>query len=264
MNLRKSARHARLLLLDAMDVLLRRRPDLVPPRREVEKIGGHDFLQLGRHLASIATDFGGLQPHERILDIGSGIGRMAVGLLDYLGTGEYAGFDIDPGGIAWCRKKIEPRHPNFRFTFVDVVNRHYNPRGSIAPEQFVFPYATSSMDVVFASSVFTHLATETADHYVGEVSRVLKPGGRFVGSFFLLNHHSRGVLDRAEPRFIPVEPHYAVQDPNDIEAAIAFDEETVRTGLSRHGLAPEEVRYGTWAHRERTLSFQDFVLARKA
>lgn len=253
----------RLLSMDAIDVAFRRRPPLVPPRREVEKIGGHDFLEIGGQLAKIARDLGGLKPHERVLDIGCGLGRLAVGLGDYLSPGEYAGFDIYRHGIDWCRKVIEPRFPNFHFTFVDVTNRHYNPRGTIVPEQFVFPYASRSMDVVFASSLFTHLTPVAADHYLGEVSRVLKPGGRFVGSFFLLNEHSRRFLDRTQPQFVVVEPLYAVQDPDDIEAAIAFDEEAVREALVRHDMAAVDVRHGAWAFREECLSFQDFLLATK-
>lgn len=260
---RRSIRYLRLFALDIVDVILRRRPPLVPPRREVWKIGGHDFIELGEHLSSIARDLGGLQPHERLLDIGSGVGRLAVGLTGYLTPGEYAGFDVDRPGIAWCRRTIEPRFPNFRFTRVDVRNRHYNPKGAIAPESFVFPYATESMDVVFASSLFTHLTPAVADHYLGETRRVLKQGGRLVASFFLINEHSRQYLDRTEPRFIIVDRLHAVQDPENVERAIAFDEQAVIEALDRHGMSAMEIRHGGWAYREGAMSFQDFVLARK-
>ena len=261
--LRQRVRPLRLLAIDLLDSALGRRPDFVPPRREVEKIGGFDFLEIGEHLAMIAKTLGALQPHERVLDVGCGLGRLAVGLRDYLSCGEYVGFDIYKRGIDWCRSAIEARLPNFHFTFVDVRNHHYNAAGACLPEELVFPYASDSVDLAFASSLFTHLRPAAAERYLAEIGRVLKPGGRFVGSFFFLNGHSRPLLAGLTPRFVPVEPRFAVQDPRDFEAAIAFDEEAVRDALRRHGIPAEQVRYGGWSSRSEYLSFQDFVLARK-
>lgn len=262
-RLKQRLRPCRLLAVDALDSLLRRRPAFVPPRREVEKIGGFDFLEIGNQLAAIARDLGQLQPHERILDVGCGLGRLAVALRDSLPAGEYAGFDVYERGIKWCRTSVEAKHPNFHFTFVDVQNRHYNPRGRILPEEFVFPYATSSFDLAFASSLFTHLTPPAAERYFAEVSRILKPGGRFVGSFFLLNESSRRALAEAQPRFLPVDGHYAVQSLDDPEAAIAFDEQTVKDALERHGIPAVDVRYGGWSFRSEPVSFQDLLIARK-
>lgn len=206
---------------------------------------------------------GRLQNHERVLDAGCGAGRFAVALRNYLDLGDYVGFDIHRPAINWCRRTIETVHPNFRFTLVDVRNKHYNPRGQIRPEDFVFPCASRSVDLVFASSLFTHLTPTAADRYLGEISRVLKPGGRFVGSFFLLNDHTLSVLSRTSPSFIPLDSVHAVQNPDDIEAAVAFDEQAVQDALRKHGLIPSRIEYGGWSFRPRSLSFQDFVLAVK-
>lgn len=250
-------------ILDSVDTVLRRRLRFVPPRREIEKIGGHDFLAVGEQLAGIARVLGGLRAHERVLDIGCGVGRLAVALRNLLDLGEYAGFDVHRTGIAWCRQAIEQSQPNFHFSLVDVRNRHYNPGGAILPEKFVFPYASSSVDLAFASSVFTHLSPPAADRYLSEIGRVLKPGGRFVGSFFLLNPETRAVMARTSPSFLPVDWYYAVENPEDIEAAIAFDERGVRDALERHGIPLKKIEYGGWAMRPQGLSFQDFVLAVK-
>lgn len=262
--MRDRVRPLRLLVVDLLDSVLGRRPDFVPPRREVEKIGGFDFLEIGDHLATIAKTLGELQPHERVLDVGCGLGRLAVGLRGYLSCGEYDGFDISKRGIQWCRNAIESKWPNFHFTLVDVCNHHYNVAGACPAEGLVFPYASNSVDLAFASSLFTHLRPAAADRYLAEISRVLKPGGRFVGSFFLLNGHSRPLLPELTPRFVPVEPYFAVQNPHDFEAAVAFDEEAVRAALSRHGIPVEEILYGGWSMRSEYLSFQDFILTRKA
>lgn len=256
-------RFTRLLLRDIADRVLRRRPPFVPPLREVEKIGGFDFLKVGEHLASIVVEQGGLRPQDRVLDIGCGLGRLAVGLRSHLTTGEYAGFDIYRRGIKWCRRNIEQKLPNFHFSFVDVRNRHYNRRGTIEPEQFVFPYASDSFDVAFASSLFTHLTPGAVERYVAEAGRVVKPGGRVVASFFLINGETAPILDRTTPRFARVGAVHAVQDPDDPEAAVAYEEAAVREAFFRHGLEITAIDYGSWGFRGDTLSFQDFVVATK-
>jgi tRNA A58 N-methylase Trm61 len=56
-----------------------------------------------------------IQPHYAVLDVGSGIGRMARPLTRFLnGAGAYYGFDIVKPGIQWCKKSMQ----NFQiFTF---------------------------------------------------------------------------------------------------------------------------------------------------
>jgi len=34
----------------------------------------------------------------------------------------YEGFDIVPEAITWCRRRITPRHPRFRFQVADIHN----------------------------------------------------------------------------------------------------------------------------------------------
>ena len=67
---------------DALDWTLRRRHPLSPPRRLLHGIGsspevGETFLRHFRELAD-------LRPDERVLDVGCGVGRMAVPLAGYL------------------------------------------------------------------------------------------------------------------------------------------------------------------------------------
>ena len=63
--------------------------------------------------------------------------------------------------------------------------------GRITPEAFVFPYDDDVFDVAHLSSVFTHLLPTTIDHYLREINRVLRPGGRCVSTFFVLNDPTR-------------------------------------------------------------------------
>ena len=262
---RRQLRLARFTGLDALDRVARRRPPMTPSRALVEAVGGYDFHVVGQHLSGIATTFGALQPHDRILDIGCGVGRLAVPLTRYLTTGEYAGFDISARAIRWCRKSISSSHSNFWFAHADIANSHYNPRGALLPESFRFPCADQSVDVAFAASVFTHLEPASADHYLAETARVLKPGGRAVLSFFLFDVPLISLFGAFYPRFTHFpQPFYAVADENDPEAAIAYDVSAVTAALESKGLMVVQIANGRWAQHPDPLSYQDFVLAQRA
>ncbi len=264
-RVRRLLREARLRLVDGAEGWLGRRADLVPPRRLVEGVGGFDFTQVGEHLAQLVERLTGLRSSERILDIGCGVGRLAVPLTGRLSRGEYLGFDLSEEAIDWCRRAISPRFPNFHFVRADIANSHYNLRGRVPAERYRFPCADRSIDVAFASSVFTHLSPLPADRYLEETARVLKPGGRAALSFFLLDEAIRARRSEYWPRFLhEPEPFYAVADPEDPDAAIAYDESTVRAALERHGFEAIQVFRGSWLHLPDAFTFQDFVVARRA
>ena len=239
---------------------------MTPSRLQNEKIGGSDFQATGRELVSIIRTLADLQPHERVLDVGCGYGRVAVPLTRYLITGEYRGFDIDAGAIAWCQKHITSRHQNFCFSHADVANTYYNPRGKLAPETFTFPCADASVDAAVATSLFTHLLPAAAARYVSEIHRVLKPGGRAVLSFFLFEQDARDRLShpRVEPLFREFpEPHYAVSDITRPELTVAFDLAAVKQAFMERGMPVVRVERGSWAINPNPLSYQDFILAVK-
>src|SRR6516162_4477530 len=109
--------------------------ELVPPEELYYK-GDGDFAWVGNEFLGFFRELGKLQPHEKVLDVGCGVGRMAVPLTGYLNAqGSYDGFDIAKPGIDWCRDKITPRFPNFRFHLVDLYNKFYNPRGTMQPSR---------------------------------------------------------------------------------------------------------------------------------
>src|SRR5205085_1691778 len=120
---------------------------------------------------------------------------IAVPLTGYLNrSGCYHGFDIVPDGIAWCRKQISPRFPHFHFQLADVHNPLYHPAGRCPAEEFSFPYDNGTFDVVLLASVFTHMRPAAVERYLAEVARVLKPAGRCLSTFFLLNPIAQELL----------------------------------------------------------------------
>jgi SAM-dependent methyltransferase len=114
--------------------------DLVPPQNLIF-VGYGDFIKIGEEFAGYFIEMGMLKPNEKVLDVGCGIGRMALPLTKYMNRrGEYWGFDIVKEGIDWCTERYTPRFPNFHFLFSNVYNQHYNPGGKQRGSEYVFPF----------------------------------------------------------------------------------------------------------------------------
>src|SRR4051795_4523773 len=168
----------------------------LPPLR-LRFVGAGDFRSVGEELKDLLVRFG-LTPADRVLDVGSGVGRVAIPLTGYLhSSGSYDGFDVVGRAVNWCRRHITKCHPNFRFHHVKVRNSEYRGSGAAAAE-FRFPFNDASFDFAFATSLFTHLMLVETRRYLQQAARVLAPGGRLLATFFLLNEHSRDVLPRLE------------------------------------------------------------------
>jgi SAM-dependent methyltransferase len=255
----------RLRALDVRDRYLsrpRRADRLVPPRR-LDFVGHSDFVDTGDEFLRHFVALGGLQPGERVLDVGCGIGRMARPLAGYLSArGSYDGFDINAEGIAWCRRRYRA-HGNFRFVVADLHNRRYNPGGTQSADAFDFPYADATFDFALATSVFTHLLEAEAERYVAETARVLAPGGRLFATWFLLDDDSRPAIaaGRAALPFLDADQRVAVVSDEVPEEAIAFDRAWLTDTLTRHGLQLSAVHEGSWRGDEAGTSFQDIVVA---
>jgi SAM-dependent methyltransferase len=225
------------------------------------KQNGDEFL---RHYITL----GGLQPHERMLDVGSGIGRKTWPLVDYLNEpGSYDGLELVKSGVDWCTERYTSKYPNFKFHLIDVRNDLYNPGGTYKATEYRFPFSDEHFDFVVLNSVFTHMISAEVENYMNEVARVLRKGGRCLISFFLLNEESLALIERGKS-FIPL--RYKLGQARTVseakpELAIGYDEDYVVGLFHQRGL---EIRrplsYGSWCGRDNYFSYQDQILAFKS
>ena len=231
-------------------------------------VGFKEFKTNGEEFFRYYTKLCDLKPYERMLDVGSGIGRKTFLLTDYLNQdGSYEGLDIVKAGIDWCTERITRGYPRFKFQLIDVYNQHYNPTGRYKASEYTFPFADESFDFVVLCSVFTHMLAEDVEHYLCEVARVLKRGGRCLISFFLLNESSLTLM-RSNKGTINLNINLGscwVADASDPEAVTGYEEDFVRAAYDRYNLEIKEpIHYGAWCGREKFLSYQDLIFAFKA
>lgn len=247
------------------DVLGTRDPEMPPlSLMYVGPASREEFKALGEQYVRYFSEICGLKRDASVLDIGCGVGRMAIPLTKYLSpAAHYAGFDIIKAGVDWCTRNITSRFPNFRFLHADIYNSTYNPRGQVSPARFAFPFESATFDFAFATSVFTHMLPDDVKHYLAEMRRVLKPGGKAFLTFFILNEYSNARMadHTAAMNFVPGGDSYWTIDPSSPETAVAYQESMLLDLLRGQGLVPESaVRYGSWSGREGTLAYQDIVI----
>jgi SAM-dependent methyltransferase len=250
---------------DLLDLALGETDPLIPPRRKIF-IGGPEFRIIGDEFFGHFQRHGELKPHSRILDIGSGIGRMSRPFVSFLdpSKGHFEGFDIDAGGIAWCQEHYRA-YPHFRFQRADIYNKFYNPSGRVKAEEFTFPYPDASFDFAFATSVFTHLPPPSIARYLKETARVLAPGGRALLTVFLWNAESQALVAQGKSTR-PFREHgdLIVVDPDIPEDAIAIRQPEWESAVRDSGLEPVgDVLWGAWCGRAQYTSYQDMAVVRK-
>jgi SAM-dependent methyltransferase len=235
---------------------------LVPPVRLDP--AGHDFVVAGEGLVRRCAELAGLGPADRVLEVACGAGRTARALAAVLGPeGSYLGFDVDREAIGWCRRRYRGL-PNFRFQVADVADLRRNPLGAHRPDEYRFPVPDASMTLALAPTSFTRRLEADADHLVAELARVLAPGGRLVGAWFLLDEDSRSRIAAGTSGlpFLDPEAHVAVVADDFPEEAVGYDAGWVTARLRAHGLEPRIPWHpGSWSGRDDHVGFEDLVVA---
>ena len=266
-QLRWTLRKMYLAPVDLADRLLGRHDPGLPPKAHMFTGAPMDFAASGSRTLETICSITDANPSSHILDVGCGIGRLAIAMPAFLdANGGYEGFDIVREGIEWCKQHIVGPHDNIHFTFADVYNKEYNPKGSWQPADYEFPYEDEIFDVAVLISVFTHMLPTDVDRYVGEIARVLKKNGRICASCSIINPESLQLMTSGSGsvHFKYNLGSYWISSKKVPELGVAYDERYLRGIYSKHGLSdPPDIYYGRWCGRSTGLDVQDVVVATK-
>lgn len=122
----------------------------------------------------------GFSAARRIIDWGCGSARVSRHIIPNLRADQtLTGFDIDAPAVDWSNRNIGPH----------FKTSSHNPPLDVE---------SGSTDVVFAYSVFTHLAEEAFHVWLKEIHRILAPGGTVL--FTVLGDFAMAALAPGFPR----------------------------------------------------------------
>lgn len=115
-----------------------------------------------------------LKGNEKVLDVGCGLGKTSVRVAKHLNTGKVIGIDI------WDKMEIPGNSPERAYAntkIEGVRDRVEFKTGNVLS----IPFPDNSFDVVTSSSVINNLHGDSKKlKALGEIFRVLQPGGRFL------------------------------------------------------------------------------------
>lgn len=177
--------------------------------REHHRGGKQEFVFGGDERGALIADLVG-GPGKRVLDLGCRTGALTQ---YYAAGNEVVGVDVDADALERARERL-----GIETTWADAED--------------ALPFDDESFDIVVMGEVLEHLAEPAAA--VANVRRVLRPGGRFVGSVpngFRLKNRLRFLLG-APPDADPT--HLQLFSPAKLRTLLSgFDEVEIRFEIGR-------------------------------
>jgi SAM-dependent methyltransferase len=152
------------------DSALSRTPEQLPPADLAGRVGRADlFEELGRLARADIVEVlpeGWSFAGKRVLDFGCGPGRVLRQFLPEAEVAEFLACDIHAESVAWVDRTMSP-----------PVQRIFR-----CDESPPLPLEDTSLDLILAISVFTHLAGDWSA-WLLEMHRLLRPGGLLLATF---------------------------------------------------------------------------------
>jgi len=256
--------------VDLLDKIQGKRHKYVPPRGSIytgSPANAKAYIDQGKRQLELLKNHIDLKPNDTILDIGSGIGRTAIALTEYLEPeGRYKGFDVVKLGVDWCNSKIGKDFSNFEFKYIPLFNDLYNT-SNLKAEDFVFPYDKDAFNKIFTFSVFTHMQINEIQNYFKEVNRVLKPDGLAFSTFFLYDNTTENHISSQNGFKFPIKKSgYRLMNEDVKSGNIAFHKDTLKAMLNKENLEIVKIIDGFWKDKSKhskNASYQDVVIFKK-
>jgi cyclopropane fatty-acyl-phospholipid synthase-like methyltransferase len=144
-----------------------------PPSTRHALVGPAELWSVKRRFQSDFLIAHGLQPEDRLLDIGCGTLRGGLPLIEYLDAGHYVGIEVREEALKEARKELleagmEGKSP----TLI-----HTDDLAQVSLEERV--------QIAWAFSVLIHMPDDVADACLGLVARVLDKRGAFYANVIL-------------------------------------------------------------------------------
>jgi len=214
------------------------------------------FLEMGFSLLQAMAQEG-LTERSHVLDIGCGVGRVALPMTQFLGgEASYFGLDINLSAISWCHEHITQVYPNFDFAVVNAQNPHYGNKyeyGRATMRDAGLPLRHDrKFDVVVATSLFTHLLWPDVEFYIERIAHHLQEGGFAYTTWFLIDDEAKAGIEAGEASFdfdlSASGPSYTLKGRAYSEA-IAQDADALINLAARHRLLPRRPpQRGGWPY----------------
>jgi len=246
--------------------------------REMDKHGLSDVIGGSEHtiaaceeLFAAVSEYTQIKPDMSILDFGSGCGRLAVPMMQFLSDqGSFTGIDIIPRLVEFSNRKIASHYENCQFFLSADQNKLYDKfmdsrEAEFLPGKELDELAAQSFDVIVAFSVFTHLTNAEAADYLQKLKRLLKPNGRMLISCFLINESSRQYLKDGKSHipfpddvFTSKDVYYLAHDGE--LTAVAYEEGRLQQLAIQSNLEPVLTYHGHWCGRPIRNFYQDLIV----
>lgn len=110
---------------------------------------------------------------KSVLDVGCGSGGITLHLVEQHDAASVTGFDVEMPVIDAARRRADQRGLSLKATFVQGAP------GSL-------PFADESFDIVFSKDALLHVPDK--DALFADIFRVLRPGGVFAASNWMISH----------------------------------------------------------------------------
>ncbi|MGI9597342.1 MAG: class I SAM-dependent methyltransferase [Acidimicrobiales bacterium] len=172
--------------------------------KALQHLWGDGFLSPGGPV-EVAAMLDGVDVDGRdVLDVGSGLGACGVLLAERYGAASVLGVDIEAHLIEHSTERAEANQLRDRVRFQLI-------------EPGPLPLGDDSFDLVFPQDAIVHIPDKPA--FYAEVTRVLKPGGVFVGSDWLRGGEETGT-ERALAWLEFVHLNFRMQNISQLKASL--------------------------------------------